>query len=158
MTSFCNVKFPFCNFRNRLRTILQNKKMACYFHFNEYLWKGRCRFEGNLVLGIRKILSHGLFVYQFSVFATVSFSHFHSRSVFKCSIPIAAVTLHTIYYFHYHWNHEKINSKEKARKSDTMCSVTLYSYSFDNLKIDMKNDAIYNFKIIFGFFYSYTSF
>lgn len=160
MTSFCNVKFPFCNFRNRLRTILQNKKMACYFHFNEYLWKGRCRFEGNLVLGIRKILSHGLFVYQFSVFATVSFSHFHSRSVFKCSIPIAAVILHTIYmyYFHYHWNHEKINSKEKARKSDTMCSVTLYSYSFDNLKIDMKNDAIYNFKLIFGFFYSYTSF
>lgn len=57
---------------------------------------------GNLVLGIRKILSHALFVYQFSVFATVSSLHFHS--VFKSSISIAVVTLHTIhiYPFHYH--------------------------------------------------------
>lgn len=40
--------------------------------------------------------------FQFSVFTTVSSLHFHS--VFKSSISIAAVTLHTIhiYPFHYH--------------------------------------------------------
>lgn len=84
------------------------------FFFNLFLWKRRCRFEGNLVLGIIKILSHSLFVNQLSVFATVSSLHFHS--VFKCNISIAAVTLHSIhvYSFYYHWNHEKKNSKDKA--------------------------------------------
>lgn len=84
------------------------------FFFNLFLWKRRCRFEGNLVLGIIKILSHSLFVNQLSVFATLSSLHFHS--VFKCNISIAAVTLHSIhvYSFYYHWNHEKKNSKDKA--------------------------------------------
>lgn len=108
-----------CNFRNRQKYYITKlktqenggdfifKTKANYFHFNYFLWTLRCRFEGKLVLGIRKILSHALFVYQFSVFATVSSLHFHS--VFKSSISIAAVTLHTIhiYPFHYHWNHEK---------------------------------------------------
>lgn len=88
--------------------------MFLFFFFNLFLWKRRCRFEGNLVLGIIKILSHSLFVNQLSVFATVSSLHFHS--VFKCNISIAAVTLHSIhvYSFYYHWNHEKKNSKDKA--------------------------------------------
>lgn len=118
-------------------------KAYFFFHFNYFLWTLRCRSEGNLVLGFRKILSHGLFVYQFSVFATVSSLHFHS--VFKSSISIAAVTLHTIHIYILSIIIEitKKNSKDKAWKPDTMCFVTLYSSRFNNQKIDMKNGAIY---------------
>lgn len=157
-------EIPLCNFRNRQKYYITKLKIqenggdfifktkAYYFHFNHFLWTLRCRFEGKLVLGIRKILSHALFVYQFSVFTTVSSLHFNS--VFKSSISIAVVILQNIrvYSFHYHWNHEKKN--QKISMEIRYDFVTLYSDTFDSPKLDIKNNAIYHSKLIFGVFFS----